>query len=296
MSSKTLSLAVSIILIFVVGKISAQPVRLAWSASTHPNIYHYGIYRATHPDSAFKQIGLIRHPDTTFADTKMELGKRYYYVATSIDIVGRESNFSNMIDTLLNSSTPVELFSFVSTVQNSDVILDWYTASETNSYGFEVQRSERNADDLKTISFVQGHGSTTVPKHYRYIDQHVAAGQYFYRLKQIDFDGTFEFSDTLEVNVGVNRQFSLSQNHPNPFNSATTISFHLPEAGEVELIVYNISGQEVIHLVDGYLASGSHKVEWDGKNSEGQAVSTGIYYYKLNTPTASQLRRMVLVR
>lgn len=296
MRSRLLFLFVSIMVIISSGKVVAQSVRLAWTASLHPNIEQYGIYRAMHPDSGFQRIGIVRHPDTTFADTKLDWGKRYFYVATSIDKAGKESHFSNMIDTLLSTNTPVELFSFVSSVQNDDVILDWYTASESNSYGFELQRCEGNADDFKTIGFVPSQGSTSVPRHYRYIDKHVAAGQYFYRLKQIDFDGTYEFSDTLEVNVGVSRQFSLCQNHPNPFNSATTISFYLPEPGKVELIVYNISGQEVIRLVDGFLSSGSHKADWDGKNSEGQAVGSGIYYYKLDTPTDSQLRRMVLLR
>lgn len=296
MRFRLLFLIISMIVIIGRGNVVAQMVRLTWSASLHPNIGQYGIYRATHPDSGFQRIGLVQHPDTTFADSKMEWGKRYFYVATSIDKAGKESHFSNMIDTLLSTNTPVELFSFVSSVQNDDVILDWYTASEINNYGFELQRCEKMADDFKTIGFVPSQGSITSPRHYRYIDKHVAEGQHYYRLKQIDCDGTFEFSDTLEVNVGVSRQFSLYQNHPNPFNSATTISFHLPEAGKVELIVYNISGQEVIRLVDGFLSSGSHKADWDGKNSEGQAVGSGIYYYKLNTPTDSQLRRMVLLR
>lgn len=285
-----------VVVMITFGKVVAQSVRLVWSASAHPNIHQYGIYRAMHPDSGFKQIGVIQHPDTTFSDDRVELGKRYYYVASSIDKIGRESHFSDMIDTLLSTNTPVELFSFVSAVQNSDVILDWYTATESNSYGFEVQRCERSADGFQTISFLPSHGSTIVPRHYRYIDKNLAAGQYFYRLEQIDFDGAVEFSETLEVNVGVIRQFSLSQNHPNPFNSATAIRFHLPEAGKVALIIYNISGQEVIRLVDGRLPSGSHVVAWDGKNSEGETVGSGIYYYKLNTPTDSQLRRMVLLR
>ncbi len=90
--------------------------------------------------------------------------------------------------------------------------------------------------------------------------------------------------------------FALHQNYPNPFNPTTTISFNLPQAGQVELAVYNLLGQQIRTLVSGDLAAGSHTVEWNGRSDNGEAVSTGIYFYRLTAGDLSETRKMMLLK
>ncbi|MCK4656520.1 MAG: T9SS type A sorting domain-containing protein, partial [candidate division Zixibacteria bacterium] len=90
--------------------------------------------------------------------------------------------------------------------------------------------------------------------------------------------------------------YLLHQNSPNPFNPSTSIAFELPDADHVKLAVYNILGQKVITLVDEYLGQGSHSVRWDGGDSRGNSVSSGIYFYRLQTDEFIDTKRMVLLK
>ncbi len=286
-------------LIFIVfnKSILAQSVQLAWTSTNYSNLSHFGIYRTTHPDSSFELINTVPYPDTIYADNKMQWGIHYYYVATSIDKSGNESNFSNMIDTLLSSNSPVELISFSASLRNdNDVVLTWLTATETNNYGFELQRSDKNANNFQKIGFVMSEGTIAKPKHYTFADNDLASVEYFYRLKQIDLNGSFQILDTIQVTVGTNKLLKLYQNNPNPFNSTTLIAYDLPQHCQVELIVYNIQGQEVIKLVDDFQEAGSHAVDWSGKNNDGKEVGSGLFYYKLKTANETKLRQMLLLR
>jgi hypothetical protein len=301
MKSKSINYPVVLLFILFFSLVNmnlfAQTVRLTWSASDNPYIFRYGIYRSTHIDSSFELINTVQHPDTIYSDNDMKWNSHYYYVATSVDNFGNESNFSNMIDTLLSTNVPVELISFSTSIKNNnDVLLTWLTATETNNYGFELQRSENNTTNFQKIGFVRSEGTTSIPGHYSYVDKDVAAGEHLYRLKQIDFDGSYEFSDTIQVTVGWNKVLTLHQNNPNPFNSTTLITYDLPKNCQVELIVYNVQGQEVNRLVHAFQEAGYHTVKWDGTNNEGKDVTSGLYYYKLRTSEMSKLRRMLLVR
>src|SRR5690606_36781945 len=124
-------------------------------------------------------------------------------------------------------------------VVRDEVKLNWSTASETNNNGFEIQRAfvhdEFGKSPFAPIVFVEGHGTTTEPKTYRYSDNQLKSGVYYYRLKQKDFDGTFEYSQEVMVEVGTPSEFSLLQNYPNPFNPATTIEYLLAELFEVSI-------------------------------------------------------------
>jgi len=153
------------------------------------------------------------------------------------------------------SPLPVELVSFIGKVKDQKVYLKWSTATEVNNYGFEIQRSIQTGKwDL--LGFVEGHGNSNSVKEYSFIDAEVnSSGIYSYRLKQIDNDGSYEFSKTIEVNFNVPNKFELSQNYPNPFNPSTAISFNLPESGKVILKIYNIMGEEIKTLVEGYKGS-----------------------------------------
>jgi hypothetical protein len=197
---------------------------------------------------------------------------------------------------------PVELTSFNASVMQSSVCLTWTTATETNNRGFEVERevgsrkygvgSKRNeVSDWEKVGYVAGFGTTTEPKSYSFTDENVSSGRYSYRLKQIDFDGSITYSNIVEIEVNTSMQFALEQNYPNPFNPSTQIDFRIPEDGYVTLKVYNSLGERVADLVDGYLKAGQHKVSFDGSR-----LSSGVYYYRIESDSKSLVRKMMLVK
>ncbi len=148
------------------------------------------------------------------------------------------------------------------------------TATETNNQGFEVQRSL--GGEFETIAFVDGHGTTTETQDYSYTDRYVNAGSYSYRLKQVDFDGTFEYSSVVEANVPAPAEFALDQNYPNPFNPSTKIEFRLAVDSKVSLKVFNVLGQEVASLVNANLVAGGHSVNFDASS-----LNSGVYLYRV---------------
>jgi hypothetical protein len=169
---------------------------------------------------------------------------------------------------------PVELTSFTASANFGVVDLQWITATETNNQGFEVQRS--NGGEFETIAFVDGFGTTSETQVYTYSDRSVEVGSYSYRLKQIDFDGTFDYSNVVEVDVPAPSVFALDQNYPNPFNPSTKINFQLKVDSKVSLKVFDILGQEVATLINTNLVAGGHSVNFDAS-----ALNSGVYLYRI---------------
>lgn len=196
-----------------------------------------------------------------------------------------------------NPAIPVELSSFNASVNGNEVILTWRTASETNNHGFEIERnygslsSTANNAGWVVIGFTEGAGTTTEMQSYSFTDKSLTTGKYFYRLKQVDFDGTVEYSNTVEVDVKLPGTFELSQNYPNPFNPSTKISYYLPFGSELSLKVYDVIGNEVATLVDEFKLAGSYEIEFDASG-----LSSGIYFYKIETGTFSSVKKMTLIR
>ncbi|HSD62918.1 MAG TPA: T9SS type A sorting domain-containing protein [Ignavibacteriaceae bacterium] len=195
---------------------------------------------------------------------------------------------------------PVELTAFTASAFGNNVVLNWTTASENNNRGFEIQRSERRGQtegllsersDWERIGFVGGFGTTTEPKSYSYTDNNLPSGNYFYRLKQIDFDGSYKYSNAVELGVNGPAEFSLSQNYPNPFNPTTQISYSIPKDGYVSLKVYNALGQEVAYLVKGMVKAGSHEVTFNAST-----ISSGIYYYRIDAGDNVSVKKMILIK
>lgn len=170
---------------------------------------------------------------------------------------------------------PVELTSFAANVVNNNVTLEWSTATETNNQGFELQR-KAGEGDFQVFGFVNGNGTTTTPQSYSVVDKNLEPGTYYYRLKQIDFDGQFEFSNVIEVEIAQPATYSMEQNYPNPFNPSTSIRFSLADQSMTMLRVYNVLGQEVATLLNGELAAGNHEVNFDASN-----FTSGVYVYQL---------------
>jgi len=202
---------------------------------------------------------------------------------------------------------PIQLASFgASVVRDNDVEVAWITISETNNYGFEIERS-RNLNGVREanphseignpqwveIAFVQGHGTTLAPQSYSYIDRAVPFGKYTYRIKQIDLDGRSETFPELEVSVGVEQdKFILAQNYPNPFNPSTTIDFMVPQAGWATVKIYNLLGQEVATSYYGIVQA--NKIYSTEFNALG--LPSGVYFYQLRSAGKIETRRMTLMK
>ena len=190
---------------------------------------------------------------------------------------------------------PVELTSFAAAVSENGVALSWQTATETNNRGFEVERSIDNST-FNVIGFVNGFGTTTEKRNYVYNDKISAAGNYYYRLKQIGFDRSYEYSDVVEVDFSGVTDYAIAQNYPNPFNPATQIEFSLPVDAKVSIKVFSVLGQEVANLTNNQFAAGSHKV-----NFYARSLTSGAYIYTisakgLNGTEFMQSRKMLLMK
>lgn len=169
---------------------------------------------------------------------------------------------------------PVELTSFEAVANGLDVELNWTTATETNNYGFEIQR--KYFDDFITIGFVKGAGHSTTQRKYSFVDKDLAEGSYTYRLKQIDYNGAYHYSNEVEVIVAGPKVYFIEQNFPNPFNPETVIRFNLATSSNVTLKVYNNLGEEIKTLYNGKLNAGRNEVTFDGAD-----LSSGIYIYRI---------------
>ncbi len=183
--------------------------------------------------------------------------------------------------------TPVELTSFTAAVNENDIELNWSTATETNNKGFEVER--KTEKDFGTVGFIDGYGTSTELHDYSFVDKNITPGKYFYRLKQIDFDGAFEYSHEVEVTIESPKVFSLEQNYPNPFNPTTTIKYGLPEAGQVTIKVFDILGGEIKTIVNSHETAGYHEIEFDGKS-----LSSGIYFCRMKTENYTNTIKMII--
>lgn len=192
---------------------------------------------------------------------------------------------------------PVEISSFTSVVSIRDVELNWTTTSEVNNFKFEIQRIVSRSGSIvneqwPVINSVEGNGTTSSPNNYIYIDKGLNSGKYIYRLKQIDFNGNYEyFSLNNEVVIGVPDKNELSQNYPNPFNPVTHLGFGISDPGFVSLKVYDVLGNEIKTLVNEIKPAGYYDVEFNGSG-----LPSGIYYYKLEAGTFNQVKKMMIIK
>jgi photosystem II stability/assembly factor-like uncharacterized protein len=189
-----------------------------------------------------------------------------------------------------NGGLPVELVSFSIELQDNEIVLNWITATETNNLGFEIER-KRNDAPWGDLAFVKGNGTTTETQNYSFMDENIKAGKYKYRLKQIDYDGSFEYSKIVEVEVGFPTEFSLEQNYPNPFNPKTKIKYQISKLSFVKIQIYDVLGNEIATLVNEEKPAGSYEAEFNPAN-----LPSGIYFYRIQAGSYSETRKMVLLR
>jgi hypothetical protein len=183
----------------------------------------------------------------------------------------------------IGSALPVEMSSFSSIINGRNIILNWETKTELNSRQFEIDRtllsSHGNPSAWVNVGSVKASGTTVSPNKYSFTEKNLQTGSYQYRLKMIDNDGSFKYSDVIEAKIGLPQSFDLSQNYPNPFNPSTTINYQIPVDAKVILEVFNITGQKVSEIVNENQSAGYYKVSF-GPTAN---LSSGVYFYRLIT-------------
>lgn len=193
---------------------------------------------------------------------------------------------------------PVELNSFYSIFTNGTVNLYWSTATEVNNYGFEIEKRKAdlkskhiNDKEWKSIGFVQGNGNSNSLKIYSFVDKDVTSGVYYYRLKQIDFDGTINYSDEIKVVVNFKPEVADIKVYPNPFNPVTTLKYQIPEAGKVRLTIYDLLGRELKTLTEEILEEGIYETQFIADD-----LPSGIYLAVLNLNGKNFTQKLQLVK
>jgi hypothetical protein len=271
-------------------------VQLNWQDNSY-NEYGFKIYRKygspSDPGNYFV-IDTVFTNITQFIDTSVLPESTYTYRVFSFNPYGQNGSNTATIAVPI----PVELISFTSEVEEDVVTLFWQTVTETNNSGFEVERSQmskvKSQTEWQKLGFVEGKGTTTEIQSYSFTDK-PEPGKYKYRLKQIDFDGSFEYSSEIETEVKAPNVFSLEQNYPNPFNPSTMISYQLAVNSNVTLKVYDVLGNEVATLVDEYRQSGKYEVDFNSSSIK-HLPSSGIYFYQLRAGSFVETKKMVLLK
>jgi hypothetical protein len=278
-------------------------VQLDWQHGPFMPPLEYEIIRKNGPPSystLYEHLDYVPFSNPQYLDSNIVIDSTYTYGVIALNEYGYSdtSNFA----TITVEPLPVELVSFTVDEINNNVQLNWSTATEINNSGFEIERKESGVrsreSEWNSIGFVQGHGTTTEPQFYSFIDETLPSGEHQYRLKQIDYDGSFEYSKIVEVIIEGPRDFSLSQNYPNPFNPSTKIKYTIPYVEThsdasllVTLKVYDVLGNEVATLVNEEKTPGEYEVEFDGIN-----LPSGIYFYHLKAGDFIQTRKMILLK
>jgi len=190
-----------------------------------------------------------------------------------------------------NGGVPVELTSFIAESLSGRIQLKWSTATEINNVGFEVERCFKNSEWI-IIGFVEGKGSTTEIQHYIFIDDLFSVNSeiVYYRLKQIDYDGQFQYSFEIEISIPP-AAFNLEQNYPNPFNPTTTINYQISELSFVTLKIYDALGNELVTLISEEKPAGNYEIEFNAAN-----IPSGIYFYTLTAGNFIQTKKLVLLK
>ena len=244
-------------------------------------VYISNTYTAYGNDGLHYNDSINRPPNNAVSQ---EIANALHYSSDHLPII---ANF------LFDYPLPVEIDLFIATVIGNDIYLKWNTATELNNYGFEIERSvvsntERNLE-WKVIGFMPGNGTSNISHSYNFQDNDLTAGNFRYRLKQIDNDGTFEYSNSIEVTI-LPKQFALYQNYPNPFNPSTTISYDLPTNDFVTLKIYDVLGNEITTLINEEQQAGYHKINFNA------SFSSGMYFYTLNSASQTLTNKMILIK
>jgi hypothetical protein len=260
-------------------------VELNWTDNSN-NENGFIIERESQGPDAFTVIDTVPANTTFYVDNSVTY-LTYIYRLTAFNEFG-QSAYSDTAQIIV----PVELTSFTASEKNAGVMLKWTTASELNNMGFEIQR--KLSADWESIGFIEGSGTTSEVTEYQFYNDFSEQSGVFnlqYRLKQIDYNGVFSYSDIVEIELVLEKYF-LAQNYPNPFNPSTTINFSVPEENTlVSLKIYNSLGQEVGTLINQVVPAGNHEVQFDASR-----LSSGVYFYTLTAGSFVESKKMTLMK
>ncbi len=269
---------------------------------------YLGVYNSSYPDSHFSgMIDEFRLWNDVRTETEIQSNMNNELVGNEADLLiyynfngGSGSTVADVAGgdddgTLENTEAgdwvtdtapvPVELTSFTASAVDGSVLLNWETATEVNNYGFDVESSV-DGESFAVVGFVEGHGNSNTPQSYSFT---ATDGAKYYRLKQLDSDSGFEYSEVVEVEGSL--VYKLSQNYPNPFNPTTEVSFTLPQAIRANISIYNTLGQKVMEVADREFTAGNHSVVVNASQ-----LTSGMYFYKLETSNFSKTMKMLLLK
>jgi len=275
-----------------------QPVNSGLTDSIIQSFTVYGenIFVGTHTGGVFLSTNngtnweAINTGLTNLDIKSLAVDETYIYAGAAGSGVGENGVWRRALSEINIIPIPVELSSFTASTSKYSVTLNWTTATELNNLGFEIQRLSIE-DVWEKIVFVDGYGTTTEIHNYSYVDANLTPAKYLYRLKQIDFDGQYEYSDEIEVEVNGPLTFALGQNYPNPFNPATKITYTLPQKNYVALKIYDVLGKEVATLVNEEKPTGIYEVEFNAAK-----LPSGIYFYRIQAGNFVETKKMVVMK
>ncbi len=305
----------------------SNPRLTFWTKYDIESNWDYGQVEASTNNGAtwFPLQGLYTEPGTGSFQPNGEPvydGLRASWVKEEINLAGFNSNqfklkfelksdgsqtrdgwYIDDIGILVYGIVPVELTSFAAAVIDDKIKLDWQTATELNNAGFEIQRKSPSPNpslkegafifgEWEKIGFVKGNGTTTEMNNYSFVDDEILKQKVSYRLKQIDFDGTFSYSNEVEVDASIPIRFSLEQNYPNPFNPSTKINYALSSNQFVKLKVFNSLGEEVETIVNEFQDAGTHSKLYIINS----VLPSGIYFYRLQAGDFVETKKMILLK
>ncbi len=252
---------------------------------------NYGSFDLSYTAGADGAVAVMAQPVVNLEPNAVT--EVYYALAVGDDQAQLFNNINAAELEYLNI-LPVELTSFTAVSKAGTIELNWQTASELNNLGFEIERKVLSGEkaDWQKVGFKDGKGNTTEITNYRFTDDvsDFNGANLIYRLKQIDFNGAFEYSDEVEA-TSAPVKFELAQNYPNPFNPSTQINFSIPEEGFVSLKVFNALGQEAATLANQNMEAGNYTFEFDASE-----LTSGIYFYTLKTENSISTKKMMLIK
>ncbi len=185
---------------------------------------------------------------------------------------------------------PIELSSFTAETKANQITLNWNTATETNNSGFEIQRST-DGKDFRTLDFIEGKGTTLDPQLYYYDDKDLRKGQlYYYRLRQIDYSGQFEYSKVITAKTESSQVYGASFS-PNPVhNQLARLNYTSPTQGQLFLQVFDVTGKTLSEQTYQVL-EGSNQLDIDFS-----AMGTGMFFVKIEHGAYRAYEKVVIER
>ncbi|MFX0138418.1 MAG: CHAP domain-containing protein [Candidatus Hodarchaeota archaeon] len=259
-----------------------------WDPVPNANYYELQLAEDCFFENKIRDNMSIHETSWKLDNQALESNKYFYWRVRSFNPLGDWSEVWYF--TVSENAVPVELTNFEAVIKDNCVTLKWITESESNNYGFEIERKSESVNWLN-IGFVAGNGTCNKSTYYSYTDENPIIGESYYRIKQIDTDGSFEYSNIITMNVKLPQTTNLFQNYPNPFNPSTKISYSLSKHGYVNLEIYNTQGKVVQVLINEFQNPGLYSIKFKNKN-----LPSGVYFYKLQVGNYVQIKNMVLIR